>query len=248
MKIGILTTLYITSPLQFELAYDSLESLKKSNTDAEIVNMGIVNKCDAHYVQELDKFYDILITNPEGNNLSASWNFGITTLLNLGCEYVVVPNLDILVAPDCIQNLVYFAQRNPECVLWTATHIEKENLGKMPKEESTHSPDFSFFIVDKSLFDQVGQFDQQFFAYHGDNDMSRRASLANLKMCSTNYARYWHYGSVSMKGAHDPKEAEETLGSMVSRPLYVAKHGGEADKETFIYPYNNRNNSWQIYY
>jgi GT2 family glycosyltransferase len=93
---------------------------------------------------------------------------------------------------------------------------------------------WSAFLLRKSVFDKVGQFDEDFEkCYFEDNDYHYRMKLEGVKI-------KYEEGLIpdvylnSMTIEKDP-----TLNNFVkNREIYVNKWGGPPNEETFKYPYN----------
>lgn len=247
-KVGILTVPYITTPKHLDLSLASLMSFKAPQ-EIELINMAVVNKIQSdRHVKILRPYYDIWVLNTT-NNLSKAWNHGIKELLNQGCEYVLIPNLDVELREDTIPRLVSFAKAHPDAMIWSATECSKEEL-KIPLEENPDSKvtslNFSCFMVNSNLPKEIGLFDEQFQVYHGDNDIHRRIVLAGKHAWGSNTAKFYHYSSATIKESVDPAAMELTNGSSLTRDKYIAKHGGNPGEEVFEHPYDDPEQRWFI--
>lgn len=248
-KIGIVTVIYIESDLHYRMAYDALASFTSHNHI--IMNYGVINKCSALRLEALEEYYSQIMTNDE-NGLAIAWNKGIKAAFADGCDYVLVPNLDVLFSENTIDNLIAFAETHPEAVMWTASETKnKLNIEAEANDGFADSPHFSCFMVCKELFEQLeeieantsepfpGWFDENIKpAYHEDGDFHYRMKKAGLLALRTATSMFYHYGSGTIHGSDDPRRAEIMLGSGGTRGYYMSKHGGMPGNEVFKTPFN----------
>lgn len=239
MKIAIAVAYYINNDLHLNYALETLDSIKSK--DHELIFIATENHANKE-LPGLDKFigkFDY-ITNNDRNNLSMAWNKGIEKGLEMGADYVIVPNLDLIFNEKCIDNLVKFAEAHKEAVLWTASDWgDKDTIHKAEWDDSfDEHPHFSCFMVNKNLFEKVGKFDEQFEpAYNEDNDMHRRILLSDNKALKTATAKFYHYGSRTIKSDAQLESQNHYTHAMNNR-RYVAKWGGLPGSEIFKTPYN----------
>ena len=146
---------------------------------------------------------EIRVLHPKGQqSVAKAWNMGITYGSKAGCKYIMVINTDIVFKNDSIDRLVDFAEKHPEAVLWTMTPCgDLVNLERCPEDETfVQHPDFSCFLVKNDIFKHVGTFDENFIpAYCEDGDMYARLVLADFKSYAYNGAKFFHYGSITIK-------------------------------------------------
>lgn len=196
MKVGIGFCSYMSNDTHFDFAKKTLESAVSENH--EISFCGVVNFHASKRYTEYIQTKGTVLFNPE-NNVSMGWNRAIRQLLKEGCDYVIVPNLDIVFKSTMIDNLVDFAERTKDqYILWTALPWgELESLEQATEiDNAPETPHFSCFMVDARLFKTVGEFDENFRpAYNEDLDMHWRIVLAGQKAVGYEGARFYHYGS-----------------------------------------------------
>jgi hypothetical protein len=204
MKIGIGGAAYFSVQPHITRALETLHSIRSQEHELEFAFF--LNSQPPMGVRELAEFGDVF--QNDRNNVSRAWNRSIDILLRRGCRYVIVPNLDLILHPDAIDNLVGFAERTPEHILWTAQVWHYKNReGDIPGIEEAPVPDswtphphFSLFMVDGRLFDKVGPFDEKFEpAYNEDLDMHWRIKLAGETVANYEGARFYHYGSQTIR-------------------------------------------------
>lgn len=195
MKIGIGYAAYINNDAHFEFAKETLDSVR--STDHQLDFCGVVNLSSKQEYTSYLESKGAVLHNPE-NNVSMGWNRAINHLLANGCQYVIVPNLDIVFKSDLVDNLVGFAQRDHQPLIWTA--LPWNDLPSLEQaiehDFAPETPHFSCFMVDHRLFQIVGEFDEMFKpAYNEDLDMHWRIVLAGYKAVGYEGARFFHHGS-----------------------------------------------------
>jgi GT2 family glycosyltransferase len=213
MKLGITLPIYIRNDEHFYFTEQTLASIQTKH-DYEIVL--VVNHLEEKYKKDLYELggrFPILSypDNPHGNNVSGGWNYGIQTLFDRGMELVLVPNNDIIMHPQCIDNLVEFYEKTQEeFVMWSAIqHSPLRTINTViPGDSYDNHPGFSFFAVSKSGVEKLaekergtaepvpGLFDPGYKgAYFEDQDYHQRILRAGFDGGKTASALYYHFGS-----------------------------------------------------
>lgn len=199
MKIGLLAVSYIYNERQLVLAMDTMASFQCSH---ELVKMCIIS--GGTNEDFANDNFDIIYK--ADNCLAANWNFGIDYLLNLGCDYVIIPNLDISLEKNYnLDELISLAEKKPNGVIWTAFCVNSPMKESIDQEYYEIKPErcwdyFSLFMVNKRLKERVGQFDENYRpAYGEDIDMLYRCSLLNEKVYCATRCRFFHHGQTTMK-------------------------------------------------
>lgn len=203
MKIGILTVIYIRTKGSFEYAMDSIKSFHSDKH--ELVNIGVVNACDESYLKQLRPYYDHIIMN-DVNILSRAWNKGIAYLSkDKSIDYMLMPNLDVVLAGDTIDKLVESAIAVPDAIAWVATACRKmSELNIKPvREYYSFVPDnysFSCYMINRNLPKIVGKFDEKFIpAYFEDMDMKDRVHASGNFIVRDPYAKFFHHTNGTRK-------------------------------------------------
>lgn len=229
MKLSVVIPVYLSDPLHLSFTEETLASLESKEHELEI--LVVVNYADDRFrtfLKQLSLSKEIrVIENPLGNHLAASWNLGIKKGFEAGTEYVLVINNDLVFQPEAIDNLVEFAQKQPELLLWSASEwpeLKTIKTAKLNGEISFH-PHFSAFMVDRKTIKKVGYFDENLGpAYFEDNDYHTRILLAGGKAASTKKARFYHYGSRTTRVDHNLKR--QTYHSYKKNREYLLKKWG----------------------
>ena len=147
------------------------------------------------------------LLKPKGQqSVAKAWNVGIEAGSSLGCDYILVLNTDIVLKDNAIDRLIDFAETLKDAVLWTMTECQDLKGLEHCREDETFEerPSFSCFAVKKNFFTHVGKFDENFVpAYCEDGDMHARLTLAGLKAYGYGGAKFYHYGSQTLKSDRD---------------------------------------------
>ncbi len=245
-KVAILTVPFISCDFHFEHLVNTYQSFVHSSGDFTFSVHAVINRCDQPNHLEFIKSCCDSVEHNRINNLALAWNIGIKKLLDQGNDYVLVTNLDIVIHPLLIQNLTKAAESNPEAVMWCAHEVS--DLASLLKEDDNNQvnpgANFSCFMVNRRLFEAVGEFDTQFEpAYHEDSDMAYRVALSDQTILSVPNAKFLHIGQGTLKSiilSKDEKLAMDIRLSMnLSMERYANKWGGLPGKEVFKTPYNS---------
>ena len=248
MKIAIVTVPYVSNDLHLTFTMETIGSIK---TQHEVDLIGIVNHSREQGQEQIyfEENFDHLEYN-DRNNLSRAWNKGIEIAVKRGADYVMVPNLDVIFNEHCIDNLVKFAEEHQDAIMWTGSEWEnRETIKEAEWDESfDEHPHFSCFLVKNDFVDRLGKvdvdkenkgrFDEQYEpAYNEDNDMHYRIKLAGEKALKTATAKFFHYGSRTIKSDHD-LEVNNVRTHGQNNLKHVQKWGGMPGQEVFKTPYN----------
>jgi len=158
-----------------------------------------------------------LVRLPENTGFAGGVNVGFRLAIEAGAEYVAAFNNDATAERDWLRELVAHLDRHPEvgiaaCKLLTADGERLDSTGDFytdwglpfPRgrdetdldayDESTEifagSGGASLYRV--SMLEQVGPFDEKFFAYYEDVDLGFRAQMAGWKVAYVPPARAHH--------------------------------------------------------
>jgi GT2 family glycosyltransferase len=196
-RIAIVTVLYVTSPKHRSFAIETLKHFKSSKH--ELVNIGVVNRLDTKFTPGLVELYDHIIQNTQ-NCLSKAWNIGIDYALKQGFDYVLCPNLDVVSRRDTIDSLIDLALQYPDALMWCPTELtgDKKALREFKADPNIslvpQSHSFSYFMIDKRLFAEVGRFDEDFIpAYFEDWDMRDRIHASGNYIVRGLHIPFFHY-------------------------------------------------------
>jgi len=209
MKLAITAAIYVSNPEHkryLDITTKSIVSVKH-----HIVWL----PCENHVNQPFEPLNyiftyrpdEVKVLHPTGQqSVAQAWNNGIEVGSSMGCDYILVLNTDIVLKSNAIDRLVDFAQTHREAVLWTMTECQDlTSIEDCREDESFEErPNFSCFMVKNDFFTHVGKFDKNFSpAYCEDGDMHARLTLGGLKAYGYGGAKFYHYGSKTIKSDED---------------------------------------------
>lgn len=210
---------------------DCLESLKRQSFKEMEVIM-VDNASDDGSIDTARKLY------PDIRILELSENTGFAPAVNRGIEaaegeYVILLNNDTIAFPNFVRNQYKMIKGKPEVFSCSALMIQNGDRSLVDDAGDEFSalgwgfaPDrdkpvkgctvphevFSSCagaaIYRKSVFDEIGLFDERFFAYLEDMDIGCRARLAGYRNLYNPYARVYHLGSASSGSRHNAFKVE----------------------------------------
>ena len=181
------------------VTYDCLRSLQKQTYKPKeiiVVDNGSTDGSDK-YIQQHFKFAKVL-KQPTNLGFAGGVNVGIKASTS---DFVMLLNNDATCEPTCIEELVQTAKANraditqavivtnsgklidsagDEYTIWGLPYpgLRNQSVDKLPKvDKSIFSASGGASLYKKSIFKSVGYFDEHFFAYYEDVDISMRAQL-----------------------------------------------------------------------
>ena len=160
---------------------------------------------------------------PENRGFSGAVNAGIEAST---AELVVLLNNDTEQDPGWLESLVRAAERRPEAGLFASKLVDfgdrrlldgagdalrrsglpyrlghgERDRGQFGREEFVFGACAAAALYRRSVFEEIGLFDEDFFAYCEDGDVSFRAQLAGHRCLYVPGAVVYHVGSVSTGG------------------------------------------------
>jgi hypothetical protein len=208
MKIALTAAIYVTNQEHKKYLDLTTKSIVSKHSIVWVPCENYVNPVLAPLTYIFNQTpIEIKVLHPTNQqSVSQAWNKGIEEGNRAGCNYILVINTDIIFKSNAIDRLVDFAERHPDAVLWTMTECrDLVSLENCPEDESfVEHPNFSCFMVKSDFFRSVGKFDENFTpAYCEDGDMHARLVLAGLKAYSYGGAKFFHFGSLTIKSDHD---------------------------------------------
>lgn len=250
MKVGIGAAVYISNDIHLLYAKQTIDSIKSANHEIEFCF--VVNFLGKSSYRTYLESVGTVLDNDE-NIVSRSWNRAIDLLLDHGCDYVIVPNLDLIFKSTLVDNLVDFAEATKDkFILWTALPWgDRESIEQAVEAEgSPETPHFSCFMIDRRLFEKVGRFDENFrAAYNEDLDMHYRIKLAGETAVGFEGARFFHQGGGSRTIQSDPDLLRRNyITHDANNKYFIAKWGykpptasDEFTKDMYKVPFNDPN-------
>ena len=149
-------------------------------------------------------------------------NIGVGASWNILCKYCFLKSENALILNDDI-----YLGKSKENI--------EELIIKKPNTFLTATPDWCAFIIPKSIYEKVGDFDECFFpAYYEDNSYAYRMKLKGIAKLSTPYLNPITYRvSKSIE-----KDSSIFNYRKKNRDLYVEMWGGLPEREKFTKPFN----------
>lgn len=148
-----------------------------------------------------------VIRNPTNLGFAGGVNVGFTAAIEARFSYVAAFNSDAVADPDWLAGLTAVLDQHPEagvaaCKLLNADGTKIDSTGDcytswgLPYPRGRHEPDITKYDGDPEIFgasggaslyrvemlEEVGLFDEDFFAYFEDVDLSFRIQLAGWKI------------------------------------------------------------------
>jgi GT2 family glycosyltransferase len=175
-------------------------------------------------------------------------NVGFQKVLELNYEYVLLLNNDVFVDPNFLYHLINYLDFNPEVgaaqpliychpnryKIWNGGGKFNRLTGKTDSKQYNDSDNCPIeidwisgcaFIIRTSLLKQVGYFNEKYFAYYEDVDLSFRIREAGFKLMLIPSSVIYHIGGGSCNTPEKSKEG------------YLSPH---------VHYYNTRNHFWII--
>ena len=160
-----------------------------------------------------------IILSPENNGFSSGNNIGIKQAISDGCEYVLLLNNDTVVDKYFLTELVNVADNNPHAgivtgdilyyyaknKLWYSAgdyNLQNGDITMVSGAISSESKEISFacgclMLIRRTVFEDIGLFDESFFLYTEDTDYCCKAQKAGWKIIWTNRSKIYHKVSAS---------------------------------------------------
>lgn len=183
---------------------------------------------------------------PTNLGFAAGCNHGIADALQRGANQVLILNNDTLADPNLVDELVALTDETVGVVapriyyaddphrLWSVgadQHpITLEMVGSRRNELDTDVWEPAVerqylvgcaLLLSRRLLETIGGFDERFFMYYEDMDLSLRARKAGFKLLLAPKAMLWHKVAATSGGSDSPNERYWMARSSV---LFFAKH------------------------
>jgi hypothetical protein len=158
-----------------------------------------------------------IIPRADGNYAAAN-NAGLKQALSDGCEYFVIANLDTIFSANWLQELVKAAQADQrfglvqsKILLSGQNNWHLNSLGNInnflgfgytshhgePDRHIVGFPEIGYasgcsFLIKKEVLEKIGFYDEEYYMYHDDLELSWRAKLAGYKIVLAPESFLWH--------------------------------------------------------
>jgi GT2 family glycosyltransferase len=165
---------------------------------------------------------------PDRNRgVSKAWNIGLDYLfhhMNYPCALVV--GNDTILPPWFYRELAASAFLYDRAEFVTGVGVDNLDAIKEPAEFQPRSPhpDFSAFLIGRSVWDKLGPFDERFVNYAGDCDFHLRGHRMGVPMWKANVP-YFHLGSATTRTADFFEQRELAEQAEKDREEFCKKWG-----------------------
>ncbi len=163
-------------------------------------------------------------------SLAECWNMGLKALWKAGAPAVLVINNDVQLRPDTLRLLLSHGGPFVTCVSTDepgrveVSRLEFEQAAPLDWRERPH-PDFSCFLIRKSVTDKVGWFDEGMFpAYAEDSDMHVRMHRAGIHAVCIDLP-FLHSRGSTLRQADLGEAARIKRGADANRERFRLKYG-----------------------
>jgi GT2 family glycosyltransferase len=204
---------------------NSLENDKSNYLYIIIVDNGSNDRSKEFLEDKIDNNQEsnikyCLISNDSNLGFSKAVNQGIQLANTQDSHYVCLLNNDVEIEPDFLDNLIKVIEKDEnvfsvsskmlqynnkdliddagdEYTLlgWTKRSGYGKSLNSYSKERETFSSCAGASLYRKSVFNKIGYFDENFFAYMEDVDIGYRARINGFKNFYSPKAIVYHHGS-----------------------------------------------------
>jgi GT2 family glycosyltransferase len=205
---------------------DSLQQQTYKNYQIVVIDNGSVDNSVQLLKEYIENYPDTpihLICNPSNLGFAGGVNTGIHYALKHEFDYIALLNNDATVEPSWLNELI-LASKPEKIGIVTGLLLHEDgktidstgdwyskwglpfprnrndHTNQAPQSEYVFSASGGASLYKASLFKDIGVFDEDFFAYYEDTDMSFRTQLAGYKILYTPKAVAYHkQGATSKK-------------------------------------------------
>jgi len=193
------------------------DSLRLQNYPKESIKIYIVDNASSEESQKYlrDNYPEAeLVINKNNDGFAKGNNDAIKIALKEGCEYIILFNLDTIIEPGCVDEMVRVAERDEKIgavqarlMLWP----EKEKVNSLGNDihflgfgycrgyqseveiaDEISYPSGAAVLFKRAALDKVGLFDEEFWMYNEDEDIGWRIWLAGFKCVLANNGVVYH--------------------------------------------------------
>ena len=184
------------------LLYDTPQEKLKNLINYKDYNIYILDQSNDHVTKKklLEllpniKFYKVSVNNK-------GFAKGINYLSKkINTKFFLCTQIDVLIKKKSINKLINPFNIYSDCIL-TIPNLDKKNINLNSRKKFIKVDNFTgaIFLADKLKFNKIGKFDENYFFYWEDVDLSRRILLSkNYKIYKCNNIKAFHFNSNSTK-------------------------------------------------
>lgn len=153
--------------------------------------------------------------------VSAGWNWALHRIFGV-FEHCLVVNNDVILRPD-----TYSALLEDGGQFVTAVSVNDPSAIEQPWRKAPRPhPDFSCFLIRRSVWEKIGPFDEGMKLYASDNDYHLRMHEAGI-LAYTIGIPFYHYASGTLKSADNAKQLQIMQQADADRAYFAEKWGCE---------------------
>ncbi len=214
-KVGIIVPTY-NSLSDCVKCLESLTRVTYPNCEAVLIDDG---SSDGTTVAVSRCYPQVRILQGDGNLWwTGCMNLGLREALHRGVDYIMAMNSDVVVAPDCVDELVRCAEQNKPCIVgslvyhtadpqrvWCAGGVLRWPLrgtvmlgnGELDRgqfegvREVEWTPGMGT-LYPREILLELGGYDSRFPQYHADADLTLRARRKGYKVLVTSRSRLFN--------------------------------------------------------
>ena len=168
----------------------------------------------------LDKRVAIYPFRPQ-IGVSRGWNLGLSGLFRDGFEHVLVPNSDVVLPPWIYRRLLRY---NAPFVTGVAVDSPVESEPPFDPLDLNPHPDFSCYLIHRSAWEIVGEFDSRMNLYCSDCAWHIEAHRKGLPLWKSN-SPYFHINSQTLKRANPNDRANIEAQANADRAVFQSIYG-----------------------
>lgn len=187
-----------------------------------------------------------IIANEKNLGFSAGNNVGLTYALDQGADYILLLNNDTNIKSNALHELLssmrddvgmvapkIFYAEDPNRIWsiggrrhWLTTEKVGDVRGQMDRGQGTRNLERDYLagcavLLARRFLEDAGLFDERFFMYYEDSDLSLRARGAGYRLLLSPDSHVWHKVAMSSGGRDSPNERYWMARSSV---LFYRKH------------------------
>lgn len=172
-----------------------------------------------------------IIVNERNLGFGGGFNVGLRRALAQGADYILIINNDARLAPDALNQMLALAESDVGMVapktyyasqpqrIWSlggkrhplTYEMTGDARGQLDTGQWEQVLERDYFVgcivlLSAKMLREIGLFDERFFLYYEDSDLSLRARQAGYRLLLCPRAHGWHKVSVSSGGSDSPNE------------------------------------------
>jgi len=172
-----------------------------------------------------------LIRNETNLGFAAGMNVGLRHALSQKADYIIMVNNDTIIDPAALQKMIplfgddvgmvapkiYYAAEPDR--IWSVGGLKNpltlemagDARGDIDREQWAEVLERDYFngcalLLSSPFLEEVGLFDERFFMYYEDSDLSIRARQAGYRLLLSPHSHVWHKVATTSGGSDSPNE------------------------------------------